>query len=372
MLLRDHLARWLNGEPVPWRNIDTTAGEWLDACELHGVTELVSRQLHLRHECDWPGHVVQEITNRARLAVVSEQVRGRETASVLRALSGCGVRAVLLKGTALAYTVYDSPSLRPRADTDIIVFREQTGEVRRVLRELGYQATPYCDGERLFCQFELQRTDDLGVVHAFDVHWKISTQSMFADALTCGELVAESVPVPALGAAARAASTRHALLLACIHPAMHHRNEERLIWLLDVHLLASRLSAAEMESFAELAVAKRVAAVCARELARARAAFGTAVPSHVIHFLRAHAGGEPSAEYLDPSRRWHHELLSNLRGLPGWRSRLSLLREVLVPGAQYMKHAYGITGRWTGAAALPALYLHRGALGAWKVLTHLK
>lgn len=369
MSVRDHLARVLNGEAVSWRTMGITGDELLAACDDHGVTALVYRG---SHSVDWPDAVVRALADRARFLAVREEVCRRETASVLARLSAAGIRPVLLKGTPLAYTVYDAPSLRPRADTDVIVPRGQADDVRRVLQDLGYQGPPYCDGEYLFCQFELQRTDHLGLVHAFDVHWKISTQSMFADVLTCEEIAAESLAVPALGAHARTAGIQHALLVACVHPAMHHRNDDRLIWTLDVHLLAARLAAAELTAFAALAVSKRVAAVCARALGRAIATFGTPVPARVMDLLHARAQHEPSAAYLEPARRWRHDMVSNLRGLPGWRSRLALLREVLFPEPRYMQRAYGMRANWVGRASLPALYLHRGAYGAWKVLTHRK
>jgi len=44
---------------------------------------------------------------------------------------------------------------------------------------------------------------------------------------------------------------------------MHHRRAHSLVWVYDVHLLASRLSAPQFDRFAELALEKQVAAVCA-------------------------------------------------------------------------------------------------------------
>ena len=52
---------------------------------------------------------------------------------------------------------------------------------RQVMRSLSYVETVQC--HELLSQFEVQQRDRFGVVHAFDVHWKISTQSVFADLL---------------------------------------------------------------------------------------------------------------------------------------------------------------------------------------------
>ena len=88
--------------------------------------------------------------------------------------------------------------------------------------------------------------------------------------------------------------------------------------------------------------------------------------------LAAHDAPEPSESYLLPHRRWQHELLSNLRGLPQWGDRLRLLREIGFPGPRYMLQSYGLA-TWTPAAALlPVLYLHRGIQGMYKVLARRK
>ena len=79
-----------------------------------------------------------------------------------------------------------------------------------------------CDD--LFSQFEMQKVDGFGVCHVFDMHWKISTQPVFDSVLTYGEMLPRAQPVPALGPHAMTAGLVDALLLACIHPVMHHQN----------------------------------------------------------------------------------------------------------------------------------------------------
>jgi hypothetical protein len=214
------------------------------------------------------------------------------------------------------------------------------------------------------------RQDRFRVHHAFDFHWKISTQSVFADLLTYDELRAGAVPVPALGPHARAAGPLHALCLACIHPVMHHRNIERLLWIYDIHLLAGRLSDAELDRFADFARAKKIAAVSARSLALARTRFGTRIPSPVIDRLAGAGWTEPSSAYLRSGRGWSDELASSIDGLPLWRDRLQLLREILLPGPRYILAAYGL--RTTAAPLLPLLYAHRLLRGTWKVLSGQK
>ncbi|HUR32683.1 MAG TPA: nucleotidyltransferase family protein, partial [Vicinamibacterales bacterium] len=220
------------------------------------------------------------------------------------------------------------------------------------------------------CQFQMIRRDGFGIDHAFDVHWKISTQAIFADLLTYDELLAEAVPVPSLGPHARAAGHLHALLLACIHPVMHHRNSERLLWLYDIHLLATRLPDGDLERFTQLAIAKHVARICRHQLSRCATRFGTPVPARLLASLEADRGVEPSEIYLRQDRRWHDELASSFKGLPRWRDRARLLREVILPGPGYLLKTYGLT-RW-GFLLLPVLYSHRCLRGFFRILTGRK
>src|SRR5262249_16149235 len=148
-------------------------------------------------------------------------------------------------------------------------------------------------------QFPLQKTTRLGAVR-FDCHWRISTQAVFADVLTFDELAPRAIALRALGPHARTLAAADALLLACIHPAMHHRNAQSLLWLYDIHLLAASLSVDDFERFVERAIAKRVSAICGHQLRLASTRLGTCVPPHVVDRLTAVDRQEPSAAYLSP------------------------------------------------------------------------
>jgi hypothetical protein len=281
------------------------------------------------------------------------------------------VHPILLKGTALAYSVYPSPSLRPRCDTDLLVRRDELNVTRSVMTRLGYTTPPYCDGNFLFCQVPFAKNDEFRLEHVFDFHWKVSTQPVFADRLTYDELAAEAVGVPLLGPYARAAGLVHALLLACIHPAMHHRNLERVIWQYDIHLLVSRLSSSELERFVDLAITKKLGAVCVHQLTAARARFSTRVSPDVLQEL-ATARDSASVAYLQSGRRWQHEFVSSMRGLARWSERIRLACEVLFPAPKYMFASYRVTNRALGLTILPALYVHRNARGIVNVLAGRK
>jgi hypothetical protein len=366
------LEALLRHEPVSWRSLEATAVEFLEACADHEVTCLVHQRLSKRDFSDWPDEVRSGLSATARAESAVELIRGLEIGSVLAALGEDGIHPVLLKGTALGYTVYENPICRPREDTDLLICREDVRGVERVMAALGYERARQCEGELLFCQFELSRTDDFGITHAFDFHWRISTQPVFAGVLTSEELARDAQTIEALGEYARGPAPVHSLLLACVHPAMHHRNSERLIWMHDVHLLLSTLRAADLERFTAMAVERKVAAICRQQLALVQERFGSHVPDCVMARLSAREAVEPSADYLLPARRWHDELTSSLRSLPDWKHRGRLLSEVLFPTRDYMLSSYGLAPCAPSLAVLPLLYVHRAVRGAWNVMRRCK
>lgn len=363
------LPRFLKGEPVRWQALGIAEQELAKLCE----EELLSGLVYLRlsdseYVDEWPPGLREALALRARADTAAELLRAAEVRSVLDDFAGSHLVPILIKGTPLAYSTYDTPACRPRSDTDLVVRESDVDAAHRVMAARGYRTTVHCND--LFSQFEVQKKDVFGVTHVFDVHWKISAQPVFADVLTYDELLRRSEPVPALGAHALAAGAVDALLLACVHPVMHHRNVERPLWTYDVHLLVSRLTGGDFEAFVDRACQKKMAAVCACGLRMAQRTFCTEVPDAVFRQLSSR--GEPSAAYLDHGRRWHDELVSSVRGLPSWRGRLRLLRDVLFPRPHYMLGAYGLSQHPFGPLLLPALYLHRNVHGVWKILSGRK
>lgn len=371
MKLPDWANAVLRGEPPPWNAVGASSVSVVELCDSLEISALVHDRLTRKTPPhNWPDDVYRELARRAHSSAAREIVRAREIERALAALAVRHVRPILFKGAALAHTAYDSPALRPHTDADLLVRRDEVEVVRGVFTTLGYVEPPMTGGELVFCQFQMARRDRFGLQHIFDVHWKISTQALFADILAHDELAAHAVPVVPLGPHARAVGGVHALLLACIHPVMHHRNTDRLIWLYDLDLLVRRLSAPELSQFTKLAVHAGVAEICARQLAHAAERFHTPLPAEVIPALTSVPSTEPSAVYLRANRRWHHELLWNIRSLGRWRDRFRLLREVLFPGTQDMRQIYGL--RRGGDVLLPALYVHRCIHGAFKILVRRK
>jgi hypothetical protein len=294
-----------------------------------------------------------------------------ELPRVLSALAQAGIEPLILKGTALAYSHYPSPTLRPRGDTDLLVPPDAAAAVARVLQELGYANESSASGEFASCEANWSRIDGLGKSHHLDVHWRASNRRILARVITYEELAARARGVPQLGPHARAPGPADALLFACAHRAGHvntayHSGDDvrvggdRLIWLYDMQLLVLAMSPSELEEFVELATTKRLRTVCLDALERARECLATSIPATLHGQLSRSRPVELSAWVLTGRRA--NQILGDFLVLDGWPMRMRWIREVFFPSAEYVRHMYpDATNRW-----LPALYLRRALAGMRK------
>lgn len=296
---------------------------------------------------------IVSLQDELRAAAVIEAAEERELQRVLAALSKAGIRPVLLKGVALARTHYPRPELRPRTDTDLIIPPGGRESTAQALMELGYERVPEVSGRLTTGQFHLHKRDALGFFYALDIHFRISNIRAFAEVLRYDELARDARPIPSLGVHAWGPSPVHALMIACVHRVAHHGNDDSLLWLLDVSLLARSLQPHQRDQFTELAAARKVRAVCGSSLMLADGAFG-GIGADWLRSLATHTP-EPTAAFLVGAMRQVDALKQDLLATPGLWQRLQILGEHLFPSPSFMYERYD-TRRTLG---LPFLYAHR-------------
>lgn len=311
---------------------------------------------------DWPEEFIDAFQRAERAAVIEDALRHAELVHVLEELSAAGVRAVLFKGAALAHTHYPASYVRVRADTDLLVAASDLAALESVLGGLGYVRPAETSGRLVSYQRHYHKIDRHAVAHAFDVHWKISNLQVLADRFCWQELWRCRVAVAALGSSAVTVDDVHALLLALVHRAGHHPGSHNLLWIYDLHVLASRLRPAEVSQVQEIAGARGLGHVAADGLTLARDRFGNREVDPVIDALRARGVHQEDAMLTQGSWTQARVLRLDLDALPNWRARGRLIREHLLPPASYMRARYGVRSN----LLLPGLYVWRALLGAPK------
>jgi hypothetical protein len=296
-----------------------------------------------------------------RRAALLDAIAVGELTEALAALDASGVEPLVFKGAALAHTHYRQPWQRPRLDADVLIAAAHRQRAFEILFALGYSQPPMTAGDLVSYQTMFVRTNATGREHVIDLHWQISNPQMTAHALTHAELVARSDRIVVDGRSMRVPSSVDALVIACLHRVAHHADAEIPIWIYDIHLIAESLNTAQWTAFIDLAVSRRLAAICARGLSLAKRWFQTRLPDDVIDRLATSA--EPSSILLKRDLPQIQRLIADLRVL-GPRKGARLLREHLFPPSAYVKGKYGVRSR----ALLPAFYAYRIVAGSSKWL----
>ena len=331
----------------------------LEAARRHRVDVLLA-DLMLRVSDDsgpWPFDR-ESLDAIVRLAAARDILDARDVSPIFSDAHRNRIDLLLLKGTALAYTHYPHPHLRPRNDIDLYVRHDDLDRAEAVLRSRGFERAPEANAELWTGQRHYAKTAPAGAIHV-DLHWRVVNPLVFADALTFDEVWPRAVSVPALGPSVRTLSPPDALLLACLHRVAHHQDRANLLWLWDIHLIASRLSAAEWSLALDTAASSRVRSVCARGLSLARERFGTVFPEQIRDSNRS-ATGEPGAAFLREGLRLVDVARADLGALTTWREKFALVREHVCPPIAYMRTRYARCP----PVLLPLAYLHRIIRGA--------
>jgi hypothetical protein len=353
----EHLLRGDTSCPIDVGVGDSLARDAVD----HGVDALVWEQLATA-----TGELEvlrRRLEPRVRAAVARDLLVQRELQAVLAALESARVDALVIKGTALAYSAYPHPWQRGRLDTDLMVRMADLPAAERALGERGYvRSHAISTGTVVSHQIALEKQDRNGLHHVLDLHWKIVNPHVLADALTFDDLWQRRQPAPALGSSAAVPSAVDSVLIASVHRLAHHQGHDRLIWLWDLKLLTQSFDAAAWRTLGAIAAERGIAGLCLDALVQAHDRLGAPLPDVIARELERQAPGEASHRYLEGPVHKRDVLESDLRALTSWRDRWRLVREHAFPPADFIRQRYGVRNRiW-----LPALYLHRLLVGAAK------
>lgn len=340
---------------APAGSTDADVRALLDATAAHGIEPLLYRGVDASL---WPPPIAERWRRTAIVSATLEPLRLRDLQGLLALFAEAAIETLILKGTALAYSVYPEPHLRPRGDTDLLIRPRDRQRADVLLRAHGFRVRMTSGDEHAIRQLTYSHTDPLGAEHAYDVHWAITNTPVFAASLGFEELHARSIALPRIAPNARGLSHVDALLYACIHRVAHHHASDRLNWLYDIQLLRELLTPDERRLFWRTAAEKEVVAICRDSFASAAYWVGEPCGADgASEFLSeselAHA--ERSARYLDRDARRGSILFAEMQALP-WRSRVVRLAQLAFPPAPFMREHFGAT-------PLPLAYGYRALRG---------
>ncbi len=311
-------------------------GEVIERINYHGLGGLVDSQT-LKS--------LPELAQHRPLLAATESLRFNALNELFDAFLEAGlVEYCLIKGTALAYSVYTDPWQRPRTDTDLIIKQDDLAAFEAVFCETGYQRLPAISGSLISyqCTFAKMLVGDATM--NIDVHWQISNRQSLARSITFEELMANSQQLPAFTAKPRIPSFPDCLQIACLHRLGHHANEERLAWLYDIHLLANTLDHDQWDSTVETIKKRKLSAICYDGIVNAERYFGTSMSETVLDSLNVDVSNDADASKKEPSaillkrnlNAWQL-FIHDVESLPNWQDKIRFILETAFPSPQYVK-----------------------------------
>lgn len=358
----------LRGDKPSWpgdAHPSTTGELLLRRATFHGVASLLHARLGVTK---WPAAVLERLREVALEHAMWEMRHQQVLAGTLAALESFGIQPILLKGTALAYSIYFDPAVRTRGDTDLLIRIDARDRVHQALVSLGYQVSNQVSGEFISYQANYVQLSPEGYSHTLDVHWKINNSEVLSRLFTFDEIHKDAQPLPRLSPQAIGSSRVHALLIACMHRCTHRTNpyyvegrpyltDSRLIWLYDIHLLAASMNEHEWIECMRMAERKQLRAVCIDGLQASAKSFGTALPQVVLAAIDISESPEPASRYFASSKL--RQQWMDFQALGSKRNQLRFAVELAFPPAAYMRLRYpGGSRTW-----LPWLYVRRTASG---------
>lgn len=304
-------------------------------------------------------------------SALQEALRHQAATALLGALAGAGIEAVLLKGLALAHSVYPSPRCRAMGDLDLWVPAETYDAAERILTEqLGYQSL---DKEErpapLMRQFggerQLRSAPPARLMvelqwPAIRGEWVRHTTRVDHEGIWQRRqpLAIDGIPVAVM-------APEDTLVHLAIHQAINHQFTFPcwLRSLLDVHLVVRDREIA-WPTLVERARAWQVATVCWSVLTLAVELLGTPVPPATLAALAPAPRRQALLARLElarsvvemwPSEHDHRRLLVQALHTDHPADLLRLAGRALVPERAWLQARYGAE---SPAALLRARLLH--------------
>ena len=283
-----------------------------------------------------------------------------QLAEIASCFDGNDLRYIVLKGPALARTVYPHPATRPSSDLDLLVQPCDVRRARELLKGLGYR----CLGER----FDFARdfyNDELFIKNnrhfrQIELHWALHRFAGIASDMPSGAFFDHAVRVDLPLSSFLSLDIIDSLIHRCISNNYDKDREMRLIWLTDIAYLCNSITAsAQWEELRKRSVQASARLAVEFALRTADKWIGFDLPLEFADFNTWPEPAQMEKDAWDKLRTRHNRLADMIRlhlssGL-SISQRIRYFFHLLFPTPQSMRLSYKVSSSWQ----LPAAYIRR-------------
>jgi len=347
---------------------EASLSEWselLSILKVHWVVPLIYQKIgSLPPECRPPQPIINEMREDFLLSCVRCLYMERQLIEINEAFQNEGLPVLVLRGPALAFSLYPDAAMRPGSDLDLLVKPEQVVQARNVLESLGYtcMAKRFETARDFFreeCFVDGKNQRNKFPVDLHWIHWELHPFFKGSEEVDIEDLFQRAWKVETTTLAFETLHPVDCLIHSAIHLVMIHRREMRLSWIYDTALLAQHLQVPDdWESLKERSVAWRARLPLAQCLKMAQMWAGLEIPEGFDDFSTwPRATEDESAVWADTMRHhWVTILLKRSLANPSLlRKRVASLLPLLFPHPDMVRFCYPTSSDWL----LPLSYIRR-------------
>jgi hypothetical protein len=379
---RPDQADWSALSPGEWEKLVVSAKQ-------HGVAPLLYHALHATDvPIPIPSPLWQTLQQEYYLTTAYNTLLYGELNRILTALQQEHIPIVVLKGAALANTLYPEIGLRPMADIDLLVPGEHLERAVQVVCSLGYDSSEKRAGFGRAHMHHISLHNRLAHHSILEIHhdliiWESDCRPPSLDWFWSQSRVwppahksyasEEGVPPGHTGSLATITQFSPAanLLYLAAHITLQHGVAwSKLIWLYDIHLLLTHhADDIDYDDLLTQARSLRWSAALHMALEQTQRCFGSPLPHGLLAALKAQC--DPQAVRLvqqkaSPTSSRTRNMLRELV-LMSWQERISFMSAIIFPDPRYMRYRYNPDPPWL----LPLSYPYRWLDIGWDALRTL-
>lgn len=354
-------ARALSATGIDWEG-------WSDQLVGDAVAPLMYHVLRNREMV--PPEVEERLRSVYLRSAWTSVLRDVELGEVLARLDAAGVDAMVLKGAALAITVYDDPALRPMVDLDLLVHPQDRLPAMRALEAAGFLAAISEPRPGLTMAHESQilmrKEGHPGAM--LELHWHLLDSPYHQERVPMDWFWQTSRRVTFQARGSRLCSGRvmgpeAQLLHLCAHLSLHHEGNG-LLWQHDIAEILRR-QAATLDWDLLLQKAREFGLVLPLKetLGNVIEGWCLSVPAGVTERLRAAIPSDEEARAFqniaESGGSVGRRFVTDLAGIAGWRAKSRFALANIFPSTGYMRRRYRIRH----PLLVPLYYPYRWYLG---------
>jgi len=289
----------------------------------------------------------------------------RQLIEVMDAFNRKRIDTLLIKGPALAWTVYPGPATRPFSDIDLLVRPDQYSKTKETLCQLGYhsQTNRFDTFQEMFNAEPFVHSADKMKYFEVDVHWSLF-QYHGLNRSNCIEEVFQNpktVETPTLRF--ETLDRVNALIYAAFQLILHHPDGMRLTWIGDIALLSQSLVFPdEWEVLRQRCSALKLSLAMKEALKLAQIWYGLQIPekySDLTKWLSPEDAEKIELAYVRREKGPDIRLKGYFADFLSAPRKVQFLLRFLFPSPTYICMTYPPSKKWL----LPLSYIRRW--GSW-------